>query len=62
MKQYMVEPGARVKLSKWDANDTGDFKGNKQEGLAEVAKLNKKLEELQELLYAEYKHQVLIVL
>ena len=62
MKQYFVEPGIRVKLSKWDPDDTGDFKGGKQAGLAEVEKLNKKLEELQELLYAEHKHKVLIVL
>jgi PPK2 family polyphosphate:nucleotide phosphotransferase len=62
MKDYLVEPGTKLKLSNWDPNDTGDFKGSKQDGLAEVARLNKKLEELQELLYAEHKHQVLIVL
>ena len=62
MKQYLVKPGKNVELSKWDPNDTGDFKGGKQEGLAEVAKLNSKLDELQELLYAEHKHRVLIVL
>ena len=62
MKQYLVEPGTKVKLSNWDPNDTGDLKGGKQEGLAEVARLNKNLEELQEILYAEHKHQVLIVL
>lgn len=62
MKQYLVEPGTKVKLSNWNPNDTGDFRGNKQDGLAEVVRLNRKLEELQELLYAEHKHQVLIVL
>ena len=62
MKQYLVEPGTRVKLSKWDPNDTGDLIGGKQQGLAEVAKLNNKLKDLQELLYAEHKHPVLIVL
>ena len=39
-----------------------NFKGGKEEGLAEVAKLNKELDALQELLYAEHKHKVLIVL
>ena len=62
MKQYLVEPGTKVKLSNWDSNDTGDFKGGKQEGLAEVARSNRNLEQLQELLYAEHKHQVLVVL
>ena len=62
MKQYLVKPGEKVVLSKWDPNDKGDFKGNKEEGLAEIAKLNEKLEALQELLFAEHQHKVLIVL
>ena len=62
MKQCLVKPGEKVKLSKWDPNDKGDFEGGKKEGRAEVAKLNVKLEALQELLYAEGKHKVLIVL
>ncbi len=62
MKQYLVKPETKVKLSKWDPNDTGDFKGGKKEGLAELEKLNGKLEELQEILFAEHKHKVLIVL
>ena len=40
----------------------GDFKGSKEEGLAEVAKLDQELDALQELLYAQHKHKVLIVL
>ena len=62
MKQYLVKPGEKVNLSKWDPNDKGDFEGGKIEGRAEVAKLNDKLEALQELLYAEHKHKVLVVL
>ncbi|MEO7840263.1 MAG: polyphosphate kinase 2 family protein, partial [Anaerolineales bacterium] len=62
MKQYKVKPETKVKLSKWDPDDTGDIKDGKKEGLAEIEKLNGKLEELQELLYAEHKHKVLVVL
>lgn len=62
MKQHIVKPGSKIKLSEWDPNDTGKFKGGKEEGLAEFAKLTKKLGELQEVLYAEHKHKVLIVL
>jgi PPK2 family polyphosphate:nucleotide phosphotransferase len=62
MKQYLVKPGEKVNLSKWNPNDTGDFKGGKEKGLAEVAKLNDELEVLQEMLFAEHKHKVLIVL
>ncbi|MBK8783355.1 MAG: polyphosphate kinase 2 family protein [Anaerolineales bacterium] len=62
MKQYLVKPETKVKLSKWDPNDTGDFKGGKEEGLAKLEKLNGKLETLQELMFAEHKHKVLVVL
>jgi len=62
MKQYLVKLGERVNLSEWNPNDKGDFKGGKKEGFAEIAKLNEKLEALQELLFAEHKHKVLIVL
>ena len=62
MKQYLVKPGSKVKLSAWDPNDTGKFKGGKKKGLDQLEKLNDKLESLQELLFAEHKHKVLIVL
>lgn len=62
MKQYLVEPGKKIKLAECDPQDTGDFKGGKEAGLKEISKLNEKLQELQELLYAEGKHKVLVVL
>jgi PPK2 family polyphosphate:nucleotide phosphotransferase len=62
MKPYLVKPGEKVDLSTCDPNDKGNFKGGKQEGLVEIRRLNTKLEQLQEVLYAEHKHKVLIVL
>lgn len=62
MKQFLVKPGTSVKLPEWDPNDTGKFKGGKKEGLAKLEKLNDKLESMQELLFAEHKHKVLVVL
>jgi PPK2 family polyphosphate:nucleotide phosphotransferase len=62
MKKFLVKPETKVKLSKWAPNDTGDFKGGKEEGLASLEKLNGKLESLQELLFAEHKHKVLVIL
>jgi PPK2 family polyphosphate:nucleotide phosphotransferase len=62
MQQYKVKPNSKVDLSKWNPNDTGEFKGGKEAGLAEVGKLTTRLGELQELLYAEGKHKVLVVL
>lgn len=62
MKQYLVKPETKVKLSKHDPNDIADFKGGKKEGLAQLEKLNAKLDTLQELLFAEHKQKVLVVL
>ena len=62
MQQHKVEPGRKVNLSRWDPNDTSGFKGNKKDALAENSRLLLKLEKLQEILYAEHKHKVLIVL
>jgi PPK2 family polyphosphate:nucleotide phosphotransferase len=62
MKRYRVEPGRKIDLSKFDPNDTKAFKGDKEKGLKTLSKLNAELQALQELLYAEQKHKVLIVL
>jgi PPK2 family polyphosphate:nucleotide phosphotransferase len=62
MKDYRVKPGSKVDLSKWDPDDVRGFAGDKKAGEQELLKLNKRLEALQELLYAEHKHKVLVVL
>ncbi|HEX9385360.1 MAG TPA: polyphosphate kinase 2 family protein [Anaerolineales bacterium] len=62
MKRYLVEPGTKVKLSEWDPNDTSEFRGGREQARIEIEKLNHRLEQLQEVLYAEHKHKVLIVL
>lgn len=62
MKRYMVEPGKKITLAKQDPNETGDFDGGKEKGLKALQKLSEELQHLQELLYAEGKHKVLIVL
>ncbi len=62
MERYKVTSGTSVDLSLCDPRDTGDYDGGKKDGSKQVDKLNKELEVLQELLYAEHKHKVLIVL
>ena len=62
MDQYRVKPGSRINLAKYDPNGGKDAAMGKEEGKKRTAKLNARLEELQELLYAEGKHKVLIVL
>jgi PPK2 family polyphosphate:nucleotide phosphotransferase len=62
VKRYLVKPKEKIKLSDWDPQDTSEFQGNKEQGRLATEQLNKRLEELQEVLFAEHKHKVLILL
>jgi PPK2 family polyphosphate:nucleotide phosphotransferase len=62
MKSIRLEPGNKIKLKDFDPSSTGEFEGHKRAGLNAVKGLLQKLDSLQELLYAEHKHKVLIVL
>ena len=62
MKKYLVKQNNKVKLSDWDPDDTSEFEGTKKEGIIAIKKLNKRLEVLQDVLYAEHKQKILIVL
>jgi PPK2 family polyphosphate:nucleotide phosphotransferase len=62
MKQYRVKPGQQINLKDFDPAESGQFKGGKAEGLVAIGELTRELEPLQELLYAEHAHKVLIVL
>jgi len=62
VKSYRVEPGDRVNLAAWDADDRSGFDGGKKEGVHELRELRERLDELQALLYAEHRHKVLVVL
>jgi len=62
MDKYRVKPNTQIDLGQWDPRDSAAFDGKKSEGKQAVKALNNRLEELQELLYAEGKHKVLIVL
>lgn len=58
---FTIAPGKRIKLSKTATDDTGEF-DSKHEGHDATDTLTDQLEELQELLYAQSKHAILIVL
>ncbi len=62
MDIYRVKPGTQVDLSQWAPDDKALFDKGKSEGKKAMDKLNRRLEALQELLYAEGKRKVLIVL
>lgn len=58
---YLIEPGSRVDLNKIKTRVSGNFK-SKEEGLAAARKNLKKLDQLQDVLYAQGKHALLVVL
>lgn len=62
MNKYRVAPGDKINLRCWDPNDKSKFDGNKLQAQKRLEELNYELEALQELLYAEHKHRVLVVL
>ncbi len=62
MDRYRVVPGTAAQLAARDPADGSAFDGGKSEAGRRTKELNDRLEELQELLYAEGKHKVLIVL
>src|SRR2546425_11268627 len=60
--RYRIDPGHEVRLSDFDPNDTSGFEGKDEDEQKETKKLNEKLRQLQEMLYAEHKQKVLVVL
>ena len=62
MDQYRVQPGTSVDLSQYNTADKSGFKGEKSAGKQALKTLNSRLESLQELLYAEGKQKLLVVL
>jgi PPK2 family polyphosphate:nucleotide phosphotransferase len=62
MDRYRVKSGDKILLRDWDPNDKSAFDGDKEGAGEQLEKLNRELEELQELLFAENKHKVLVVL
>jgi PPK2 family polyphosphate:nucleotide phosphotransferase len=62
MDYYKVRMGDKINLSGYDPEDSRAFGGDKSSGKDKLEELNEELEELQELLFAEQKQRVLVVL
>ena len=62
MDRYRVPEGTRVNLAEWDSADRSEFTGTKEDGGEAAAQLNRRLEELQEMLWADGRHRLLVVL
>ncbi len=61
LKDYLVPAKGSFKLSRFDPDDTFGLK-DKESAKAELTRLHTRLDELQEMLFAEEKHSVLVVL
>jgi PPK2 family polyphosphate:nucleotide phosphotransferase len=59
---FRVKPGHQVLLADWSTDTTDGFDGTKEERAALLASLNEQLSDHQQMLYAESKHKVLVVL
>jgi PPK2 family polyphosphate:nucleotide phosphotransferase len=60
--RYRVKPGQNVDISKLDPDGEADADIKKAASKSETKKLTKKLDRLQEMLFAEHRHRLLIVL
>jgi PPK2 family polyphosphate:nucleotide phosphotransferase len=58
---YLVKPGKNVKMSKFKTDDKGEFR-DKEDAQRAIEKTLEKLKALQEVLYAESKRSLLVVL
>jgi PPK2 family polyphosphate:nucleotide phosphotransferase len=59
---FRVRPGQKVRLDRCDPDDTSLVHGSKRTALAACDRLSGRLERLQELLYADHRRAVLVVL
>lgn len=59
---YRLVPGKRVRLDRFDPDDTALVPGGKKDGEKKSRRIAARLDKLQERLYAEHRHKVLIVL
>lgn len=61
-KILRVPAGERCRLDRYDPGDTSAFDGDKAEAESRTEALRSKLDELQELLYADHRFAILVVL
>ena len=59
---FRVKPGHKVVLADWSTDTTDGFEGTTEDRTALLTSLNQRLGDLQQMLYAESKHKVLVVL
>ena len=60
--RHIISAMKRIQLDDYDPSDTSAFKGGKKECAEVSLGIQQRIGELQELLFAEHKHRVLIIL
>jgi PPK2 family polyphosphate:nucleotide phosphotransferase len=62
MKSFLIKPGSRVDLDKFDPDDRSASLGSKKQSLEKLAALGARLNELQDVFYGSRSHKLLVVL
>ncbi|MDW8325179.1 MAG: polyphosphate kinase 2 family protein [Anaerolineales bacterium] len=62
MNRYRIQPNQKVDLSRWDPDDRSAFDGDKKDAEAQLAELSRELDSLQDMLFAQRRHRLLVVL
>ena len=62
MDKYRIRPNTSVNLGKFECGESGAFKGDKRKCRKATQALREELVKLQDVLYAQHKHKVLVVL
>lgn len=61
-KKYRVSGKDKVSLKNYDPNDSSEFDGKKKEGQEALVRINQDIEALQELMFAEGKRRLIVLL
>ena len=62
MQRYLVSHKKKIHLADFDPEETRGIAGDKEEARARLLVLTEQLEELQELMAAEHKHSIMVIL
>jgi PPK2 family polyphosphate:nucleotide phosphotransferase len=62
MNRYRIQPKQNVDLSRWDPDDRSAFDGDKKDAESRLAALSQELDSLQDMLFAQRRHRLLVIL
>jgi len=62
LKHFWVKPGSKIKLDDYSTSGKQYFNDDKESGLKDLVKNKEEIDRIQEILYAEHKQRLLVVL